>query len=856
MHNNKYNIIVFDRSPIDLSTMKASAGHIAEYGYKLVSNADELARLLKNEIFDAIAVECRSLNEEFFEAIENYKTKIPFYIFGPDDAKIPIKAFNIESCKHIPHKAGENYLNALPGLIEKYQAGKKGENNITLMCHAMMNINEGVYITDHDYKILVVNNAFKNIYGYNESDIKGLSMYDAIFHKNELFEIIKSTIEETDIWQEKVTCKKKDGTLFSAALSINKIYAENSRLIACIGTVNDISHISKIEEEINKSKKFLKNSLDSLTYHIVILDETGKIIHFNEAWRKFGKENGCLTNSWVGVNYLESCDNSALNGSIEAAEAAEGIRQIISGEKEIFKMEYLCQTPEGEKWFSMSANRFKENSPLRIIVCHENITDRKNAEFEAMQAKISAENANLAKSKFLSSMSHEIRTPMNAILGYVQHLLRDSMLTRTQRKYTEIINQSGKHLLELINSILDMSKIEAGHVELNPEDSDFYAIIHDIESMFQARTAEKKLFLNFSIEKDVPQYIHADAMKVRQIIINMLGNAIKFTNEGGINVRIKKTSDLPKSAECKICVEVEDTGCGIDDEEIYKVFTIFEQTSQSSKLGAGSGLGMPISLNYARLMGGDIKLKSVLGQGSIFYFTFATSILAAPPNKNLNKTCLKVIGLSDKKNAPKVLIVDDVASNRDVLQILLESVGFLVREAANGQDALGVIQEWSPDFVFMDIYMPALDGIEATKIIKLSEKWKHIPVFILSANALEENRRDAANAGANGFIRKPYIEDEIFDALKNALNLEYIYSDPLTPFDDKPSFLLISNEIKSMPSGIKSNFIEAACSFDISELRKLTGGSHMSEYPETARQINIYLDNYDYEKVISLLKDG
>jgi signal transduction histidine kinase/DNA-binding NarL/FixJ family response regulator len=453
----------------------------------------------------------------------------------------------------------------------------------------------------------------------------------------------------------------------------------------------------------------------------------------------------------------------------------------------------------------------------------EEIAVRKNVEKELQQAKDAAEFANRAKSQFLANMSHELRTPLNAILGFSQLLERDPQLSSIQREYLDIINRSGEHLLMLINDILDLATIEAGKVVLKPRSFDLYQTLTQIEDMFRGRIERKRL--QFLVERaaDLPQYVTTDEQKLRQILMNLISNAVKFTKEGSITLRARplKIEDLQLTIETpqtminnqqsiiiNLQFEVEDTGIGMSPEELDHIFTPFGQTASGRHMPEGTGLGLAISRQFVELMGGVLTVSSHKGTGSLFRFT----IQGEPGEPTLLKPHMRrqVVGLAPGQPTYRILIAEDDEFSQTLLHKLLQSVGFEVQDAVNGQEALEVFTRWEPHFIWMDLRLPVMDGYEATRQIREVERQRaegkgqemtgkeqsatgerqeedtinpsplalrSIPIIGLTASAFEEHREHALAAGCNGFIRKPFKETEIFEMMAKYLGVSYIYKE-------------------------------------------------------------------------------
>ncbi|NJM27292.1 MAG: response regulator, partial [Pseudanabaena sp. RU_4_16] len=382
------------------------------------------------------------------------------------------------------------------------------------------------------------------------------------------------------------------------------------------------------------------------------------------------------------------------------------------------------------------------------------------------KAKEAADTANKAKSEFLANMSHELRTPLNAILGFTQIMRHDALLDPEHQESLDIISHSGDHLLALIDDVLEMSRIEAGRLVLNTNDFDLRSLLENVEKMFSLRAKSQGLELIFEIAQDLPRYTNTDEGKLRQILINILGNAIKFTQTGKVTVRVrleqgeKHNSPTPiwlsdRSGACTLCFEIEDTGIGIAPEEIEALFDAFVQTTSGRILPGGTGLGLAISRKFVQMMGGDIHVMSVVGQGTLFKFDIQASAATAsiPPTQMSNH---RVVGLAPDLPQYRILIVDDKYENRQLLVKLLTPIGFEVKEAEHGQAAITMWENWSPHLIWMDMRMPVMDGYEAARQIKAQPKGQATVIIALTASAFEEERAVVLSTGCNDFLPKPF----------------------------------------------------------------------------------------------------
>lgn len=481
---------------------------------------------------------------------------------------------------------------------------------------------------------------------------------------------------------------------------------------------------------------------------------------------------------------------------------------------------------------------------------HETNMYLESATAKANKMAEKADIANKSKSAFLANMSHEIRTPLNAIIGFSQLLNRDKQLTESQKEYSNSIIRAGEHLLNLINDILELSKVEAGRVVLNPSNVDLYALFEDIQMIFKERAQSKHLQFIYEIADDIPRFVFVDESKLRQIFVNLIGNAIKFTEEGGIAVRSR--IDMIDADTNRLIVEIQDSGPGISSYEIDKLFRHFEQTSTGISKGSGTGLGLALSRELAIMMGGNISVSSEPGKGSIFTFDVVIKNgNAEAVNTNITK---RVVGIAQPTEAYRILVVDDKEENLKVAVNLLKIVGFETMEAIDGKDAIEKFGKWKPHLILMDMRMPGMDGYEATRLIKGTKKGKQTPIVALTASAFEDERRKIESLGMQGYIRKPFRENELFSTLGKILDIEYIYDEAAPQTKDKydDNKELISNDIAKLPKNLVNQMNDALAVADLDLLVDLIESIDKDNNGIAQKLLNL-AKNYEYENLHQLL---
>jgi PAS domain S-box-containing protein len=680
---------------------------------------------------------------------------------------------------------GMVYVAVHEDITERRQA----ELALQEMSAAMSNAIEGIARLDPQGRYLSVNRAYARIMGYEPAEMIGMNWQQTV-HPEELATAIagyESMLQHGKAELELRGLRKDDSIFYKQAIMV-AAYNQEGQFTGHHCFMRDISDRKQAEaalaRELARSKALFEASVDG----IVVMSK-GRVIEANPSFAQM------LGYSLEEVQSLTVAD-------WEAQWTAEELVQIKAEFKDrSHRFETRHRRKDGSIYeVEISANPVNwDGQTVQLCICRD-VSDRKRTELELKQAKETAEAANSAKSTFLANMSHELRTPLNAILGFSQLLAYDPLLNDSQREQLEIINHSGEHLLSLINDILEVSKIEAGRIKLNTSSFDLYQLLDGLMQLLRFKASEKSISLVLDRAPNLPQYIVTDEGKLRQILLNLLSNAIKFTKAGSVTLRalvaeapdhLPNDSSQPDTPQTqRLQFEVIDTGCGIAAEEIEDLFNAFVQAKHSQQASEGTGLGLTISRHFVNLMGGDIRVQSALGQGSTFAFEIQVQVKDAAAVL-LPVETRRVLTLAQDQEPCRILIVEDQWQNRQFLVELLASIGFELKEATNGYEAIACWSTWQPDLILMDLRMPGMNGFDAVRQIRQDEQTlrsqiqtrsntdyppiKTAKIIALTADAFEETKVTALAAGCDDFIRKPVQESLLLTKIAEHLGVQYIY---------------------------------------------------------------------------------
>jgi PAS domain S-box-containing protein len=589
--------------------------------------------------------------------------------------------------------------------------------------------------------------------------------------------------------------RHKDGNWYWYVSTVSPVKDSDGQILYSVVISRDVTKRKEAELAVQESEARFRGTFDQAAVGIAHVDYDGKWLRVNQRYSDIlgYTEAELLQMSFRSVTHPDDIDYNA-----------ECYRRLRAREITNYAIEKRYIRKDGELvWVALTVSPVlnPEGETQYYTAVVEDISDRKSAEVELTKAKEAAEAANRTKSEFLANISHELRTPLNGILGYAQILQRSDCMTQQQQEGLHIIQQCGDHLLTLIDDILDLSKIEAWKMELHPSEFYLHNFLGNIVKIFRLRAEQKGITFIYHYPDELPACVRGDEQRLRQILINLLGNAIKFTEKGSVTFQVEliggqqsAVSGQPENgrlgrekAESSIRFQVKDTGIGIAPEQIEGIFLPFQQARNHTRRLEGTGLGLSISKKLAEIMGSELRVNSSQGEGSVFWLDLdlptvhcATELALSAPE------CHAIAYVGARR---KILIADDNQVNRHVLVNLLSPLGFDVVEAVDGRDCLYKTEAFKPDAIFIDLAMPVMDGLEAIHLLRQSPDFLHTAIIVTSASAFEQDNQASLAAGANGFVPKPVNSEAILASLQSHIGVQWIYAlDNLQePSNDKPT---------------------------------------------------------------------
>ncbi|GEM_PF-2505641 len=630
-----------------------------------------------------------------------------------------------------------------------------------------------IVVLDQNGNIVNLNQACEKISGYTLEEIKGSNFMNLFLldeEKGDVEEVVNNLVTYHYNRHENYLVSKK-GIPHLIDWSNTVLLDKQGNIEYVVGIGIDVTQRKQAEEALRDSEQHWRTLFKEANIGLVLFHINGIFVEINPT---FAHIIGYTVEEVfkLGLNFWKLTVPEYESLEKEQYAVLEAVGRFGPYEK-------ACIHQSGEAIpVKVSGLIITRGGGQFIWANIEDITYQKQTERALQQAVSKAETANQAKSIFLANMSHELRTPLNGILGYTQILGRDRTLSRLQQEKIAVIQKSGEYLLTLINDILDLSKIEANKVELCPNYFDFQGFIQGITSLFEMRAQQKGIQFLYTLPADILAVgIYADEKRLRQILINLLGNAIKFTDEGTVSLKIE-TNVLSSRNEQIFHFKIEDTGPGIADENLEKIFLPFQQVGVQSHQIEGTGLGLTITRKLIKMMEGNIIVTSVLGKGSCFEVVLPILVENQARIKGEEGNGLRssqIVGFEGQ--APCILVIEDKQENRAMLVELLLSLGFVVKEATDGQVGLELVQQVLPDLIIVDLVMPVLDGLSFTRQVRQMNLSKKLPIIAISANVFEHHQRESQEAGCDDFIAKPIQVEELLKKVQYYLDLKWVYDE-------------------------------------------------------------------------------
>jgi PAS domain S-box-containing protein len=644
---------------------------------------------------------------------------------------------------------------------------------------------------------------------------------------------------------------QRDGAAFTASdvevlqlLAVQAAFAlENARLEEQLA--HDLTVLQQAQAQLRESDENFRKIFEAAPFPLTItVLEDGAVLYANQSALDFYEVTPDLLPRLHAIDvYVNPQDRANMQTLVQGAGSFDNL-----------ELRVRAPITGREKWILASGRVIQYRGRACLLSAQVDVTAGRQTEEELRRAKEAAEAANRAKSLFLANMSHELRTPLNAILGFSELMARDTGLTTEQQYNLATINRSGEHLLNLINDVLDMAKIETGRAVVNFRQFDMHRLLDELTDLFRLRATEKGLTLLLTRDPSVPQLLETDDKKLRQILLNLLSNAVKFTDQGGVGLRVKFADGL-------LWCEVQDTGPGIPPQDLETIFEPFVQTTYGLKSKEGTGLGLAISRQFAQLLGGSLVAFSTgeSGQGALFMLQLPVGMpLANTSPAVATDTRLTVAGLEPDQLIYRILIAEDRLENSELLRLLLAKLGFEVRVAANGLEAINVWREWQPHLILMDMRMPVLDGHEATRRIKATALGQATIIVALTAGVFDDEREQVRLDGCDDFLSKPFHPNDVAELLTKHLGVRFIYRSGTGPLVPSTTRLESSRspidlaQLAQLPAAWRERVAQAARAADADQIMALAAQVRNTQPLLTAALTDLAF-NFEYDAILRAL---
>jgi PAS domain S-box-containing protein len=755
-------------------------------------------------------------------------------------------------------------------LAERKQAQEELKESEQRYRRLVDTASEGIWELDEQFLTTYVNRRMAEMLGYDAQEMVGRNVSEFLFEDDvaQLPARIAARRQGlTERYEQRY--RHKDGRTVWMHVSATSVRDAEQRFLGSFAMLMDITERMRAENDLRQSQRYLAEAqrlthtgswaLDVFTRRYNYVSEE------NLRMFAFDLEAGLPTREAFLRRVIPE-DSDRLEESFhkslrEKVDSSVEYRIMLPGGtiRDIYTIRHPVLNDAGEV--------------VQMVGTSVDITERKRTEEELRkhrehleelvryrteqlaEAKARAEAANREKSRFLANMSHELRTPLNAVLGFSRLLRNGSDITPHQQETLDIIVRSGEHLLNLINNVLDMAKIESGRMVLEESEVDLHRLLHGIQSLMGVGAAEKALYFALERAPDLPRCVAVDAGKLRQVLLNLVGNAIKYTDSGSVRLRGGLAS-RDGSETVRVRFEVEDSGPGIKQEDADRIFLPFVQVGDHAPAQPGTGLGLAICKQYVELMGGEIGVTSKPGKGSVFHFTIPVTVLPSVAEPEEPKHG-RIAGLAAGQPAYRLLIAEDQQDNRLLLRRLLSPLGFELLEACNGQEAVTLFEQWRPHLIWMDIRMPVMDGLEAVRRIRATKAGAATKIIALTAHALEEERGPIMAAGCDDLVRKPFREQELFDVLARHLGLKFIYdkAPDQQGLEDAPGIGLHPEQLDALPAELLRDLRQAVIELDTARTQALI--EQVTERDASlGRALNTLATQLDYKRLLKLLERG